>query len=110
MKVVHGVCILSQSCNALLRPAFYTKTCFRTVYAKNNALLFVKNLWCAENTLPAAWFSEFLSECLTFRHKWGDFDEINASLFRNKEILNMHYIFELVCRVACIGFPLYGVL
>ena len=70
----------------------------------------MKNLWCTENTLPAAWFSELLSECLTFRHKWVDFDEINASLFRNKEILNMHSIFELVCRVVCIGSPLYGVL
>ena len=96
---------LTQKC-----PAFYTNTCFRTVYAKKNALLFVKNLWCTENTLPAAWFSELLSECLTFCHKWGDFDEINASLFRNKEILNMHSIFELVCRVVCIGSPLYGVL
>ena len=70
----------------------------------------MKNLSCIENTLPAAWFSELLSECLTFHHKRGDFDEINASLFRNKEILNMHSIFELVCRVVCIDSPLYGVL
>ena len=51
---------------------------------RKNAQLIVKNLSCTENTLLAAWFDELLSEYLTYRHMWGDFDEINASLFRNK--------------------------
>ena len=107
MKVVHGVCILSQSCNALLRNGqhFIQTIALGQFMLRKNVLLFVNNLWCTENTLPAAWFSELLSECLTFRHKLDDFDEINASLFRNKEILNMHSIFRIGLQSSVFRFP-----
>ena len=45
----------------LITSQIYTKWC-RTAYVRSIAQLIMKNLYCTENMLSAAWFSELLTD------------------------------------------------
>ena len=56
--------ILSLSYNATREgPEFYMTNYYRTVYARKFAQLITNNNLFTENTLSAAWFGDFQSDC-----------------------------------------------